>query len=163
MKQIAEIEIDRLISSKLVVMGLDVGDKTIGVAISDEGIKIASGLTTIVRGGSMDVCCSALLHSVRHHKIGLVIFGWPLQMNGIPGKQCEKVLKFIEQLASHMNPNVNFVEWDERFSTKVVDNIMIEANLSRRKRHKSIDRGAAVYILQGAVDFLNRPIGLRSR
>jgi putative Holliday junction resolvase len=76
-------------------------------------------------------------------------------MNGLPGKQCEKILKFTEDLSRHI-PGVSFVQWDERFSTKVVDDLMISADLSRKKRQKIIDRGAAVYILQGAVDFLNR-------
>ncbi|MDR1235700.1 MAG: Holliday junction resolvase RuvX [Holosporaceae bacterium] len=151
---ISKIKIDELIESKLIVMGLDIGDKTVGVAISDRRIKIASGVTVIRRDGT-DRDCELLAESVRSHRAGAIIFGWPLQMNGLPGKQCEKILKFTEDLSRHI-PDVSFVQWDERFSTKVVDNLMISADLSRKKRQKIIDRGAAVYILQGAVDLLNR-------
>jgi putative Holliday junction resolvase len=151
---IAEIKIDELINSKSIVMGLDIGDKTIGVAISDRRIKIASGVTVVHRNGT-DNDCKLLMESVKSHQIGTIVFGWPLQMNGLPGKQCEKILEFMQKLSRHVI-NTSFVQWDERFSTKVVDNLMIFADLSRKKRQKIIDREAAVYILQGAVDFLNR-------
>ncbi|MDR1551559.1 MAG: Holliday junction resolvase RuvX [Holosporaceae bacterium] len=151
-KKISEIKIVDLIASESVIIGLDVGDRTIGVAVSDRRIRIASGLTTVIRKEmSMDI--AHLLESIRYHNVGSVIFGWPLQMNGIPGEQCKKVLEFIGYLSAYLK--VCFAQWDERFSTKVIDKLMIEADLSRRKRKKIIDRNAAVYILQGAIDFLN--------
>jgi putative Holliday junction resolvase len=151
-KNISEIKIDEIISAKSVAMGLDVGEKTVGVAISDRRIKIASGVTTIARKGT-DRDFELLLESVKYHKIGVVIFGWPLQMNGLAGKQCEKISEFAAQLSKYIS--ADFVQWDERFSTKVVDNLMIHANLSRKRRKEVVDRGAAIYILQGAIDFMN--------
>jgi putative Holliday junction resolvase len=153
---ISEIKIKDLIESKSVVIGLDVGDKTVGVAVSDHRIKIAGGVTVIRRNGS-DRDYKLLAESIQSYKTGAVIFGWPLQMNGLPGKQCEKTLEFIQQLSQYVS-EVYFVQWDERFSTKIVDNLMISADLSRKKRKKNIDRSAAVYILQGAIDFLNNDL-----
>jgi putative Holliday junction resolvase len=155
---ISEIKIKELTDSELVIMGLDIGDKTIGIAISDRRIKIAGGITVIRRKG---ICndCRLLAENIKLHKIGTIVFGWPLQMNGLPGKQCEKILNFMQKLFEYIvnvNINIKFVRWDERFSTKVVDNSMISADLSRKKRKKIIDQSAAAYILQGAVDFLNR-------
>ncbi|MDR0678377.1 MAG: Holliday junction resolvase RuvX [Holosporaceae bacterium] len=152
-KDISKIKIDELIASKSVIIGLDIGDKTVGVAVSDGRIKIASGMATISRNGTARDFHS-LMDAVRHYKIGLIIFGWPLQMNGLPGKQCEKTLEFVELLSKYID--VDFAHWDERFSTKIVDDLMIRADLSRKKRKKIIDQSAAIYILQGAIDFLNR-------
>ena len=151
-KNLAEVKIEELIDSRSVLMGLDIGDKKIGIAISDTKIKIASGIVTILRKNT-DKDFKLILKCVESYKIGLVIFGWPLQMNGLPGKQCEKVLKFAQQLSEFCD--AHFAKWDERFSTKAVNNLMIQADLSRRKRKKIIDQSAAVYILQGAIDFLN--------
>ncbi|MDR2780840.1 MAG: Holliday junction resolvase RuvX [Holosporaceae bacterium] len=153
-KNISEIKINWLVSSKSVIIGLDIGDKTIGIAVSDSRIKIASGITTIQRNGT-NRDYILLTESIKMYKVGVIVFGWPLQMNGLPGKQCEKNLEFVRELSRYI-VNVDFVQWDERFSTKVVDNLMIEANLSRKKRKKVVDQSAAVYILQGAIDFLNR-------
>ncbi|MDR1334047.1 MAG: Holliday junction resolvase RuvX [Holosporaceae bacterium] len=151
-----KVDVGQLIAAKSVVMGLDVGDKTVGIAISDNRIRIASGVTTIQRNEtSRDF--SLLLESVKCYKIGAVVFGWPLQMNGLPGKQCEKVLKFVEELSAYI-PDADFVKWDERFSTKVVNNLMIKADLSRKRRKQVVDQSAAVYILQGAIDLLNRSL-----
>jgi putative Holliday junction resolvase len=152
LKNLAEIKIDEMIASKSVLIGLDVGDKTVGIAVSDVRIKIASVVTTISRKGT-DADFRSILECVKDYRIGLVIFGWPLQMNGVPGEQCEKVLKFVQQLSKFCN--THFAKWDERYSTKVVNNLMIQADLSRKKRKKLVDQSAAVYILQGAIDFLN--------
>jgi putative Holliday junction resolvase len=153
LKNLSDIKIGELIASESAVLGLDIGDKTVGMAISDRRIKIASGLTTISRNGT-DKDFPRLLECVKDYKIGLAIFGWPLQMNGAPGRQCEKTLEFVQRLSEYID--ADFAKWDERFSTKVVDDLMINADLSRKKRKKVVDRNAAVYILQGAVDFLNR-------
>jgi putative Holliday junction resolvase len=151
-KNLSEIKIDEIISAKSVALGLDVGEKTIGVAISDRRIKIASGVTIIARKRT-DRDFELLLESVKYHKIGVVILGWPLQMNGLAGEQCGKILEFAVQLSKYIN--ADFVQWDERFSTKVVNNLMIRADLSRKKRKKIVDSSAAAYILQGAIDFMN--------
>ena len=146
-----EINLEKLLSEKNVVVGLDVGDKTIGVSVSDARLKIASGVTTLIRK-----CEDAkrLLKTLSQYKIGTFVVGWPIQMNGIEGSQCEKVQKFIDELKSQTS--VSIVKWDERFSTCVVDSVLIEANVSRKRRKQYVDKIAAVYILQGALDYLNR-------
>ncbi|MDR2766199.1 MAG: Holliday junction resolvase RuvX [Holosporaceae bacterium] len=157
MKNLVDVDVDELLSSESTAVGLDVGDKTVGMAVADRRIKIAGGITTVARTGIIEKDCELIRRHLEPYKIGLVIFGWPVQMNGIPGEQCEKVLKFVTKLSARLP--ANYAEWDERFSSSAVDDVMIQANLSRRKRKKFIDKTAAVYILQGALDFLNRTSG----
>lgn len=152
-KELKDTQISELISTKKVIVGLDVGDKTVGISVSDRGIRIATGVTTLERKGySKDF--EQIISILKPYNIGLIIFGWPVQMNGMAGPQCEKVLDFIKQLYEYLP--VDYAKWDERLSTRAVESIMIEADLSRKKRKKVIDKGAATYILQGAIDFLNR-------
>lgn len=151
--ELNSINTNQLISDNCIAVGLDVGDKTIGVAISDRRIKISSGVTTISRNGSSQDCIK-LKSILEKYAVGCIVFGWPVQMNGIPGSQCEKVLKFAEGLRNYFD--IPFVYWDERLSTRAVDNVMIQADISRKKRKKVVDKNAAVYILQGTIDFLNR-------
>lgn len=162
LKELSEIDVSEIISGKGTIVGLDVGDKTVGVSVSDRRIKIASSVSVIMRK-NIDIDCAKLLACITPYNPKMIIFGWPLQMDGKPSKQCEKNLEFIEHFrkilhASENNQmqNIIFSKWDERFSTKVVDSIMIEADLSRKRRKEVIDKTAAVYILQGAIDFLNR-------
>lgn len=149
--ELSEINSESLLINKLVAVGLDVGDKTIGIAVSDARMTIASGVTTLIRGKD-DI--SRLIAVLNSYKIGLIVVGWPVQMNGIPGEQCKKVQKFIDDLTSFID--IPIVKWDERFSTKVVDSVLIEANLSRKKRKKYVDKIAATYILQGVLDYIGR-------
>jgi putative Holliday junction resolvase len=134
-------------------MGLDIGSKTVGIAVSDRTLKIASGLTTILRK-KIDNDCKSIVDQSKSYKIGLIICGWPLHMNNTISEQCENVRHFCERLSNYMM-QADFAKWDERFSTSVVDKIMIAASMSRKKREKAIDKTAAAYILQGAIDFLN--------
>ena len=152
-KELKDVQISELIAAKKIIVCLDVGDKTVGISVSDRGIHIATGVTTLERKGySKDF--ERIIEILKPYKIGLIIFGWPVQMNGQPGPQCEKVLNFVEQLHEYLP--ADYAQWDERFSTSAVETIMLEADLSRKKRKNVIDKGAATYILQGALDFLNR-------
>lgn len=162
LKELSDIDIEDFFEANEVIIGLDIGDKTVGVAVSDRRKKIASFVTVILRkqNGSD---CAKLFESIRTKKPKLILFGWPLQMNGQQSAQCEKNLKFVEEFYDFLQinyadflSNLYFSKWDERFSTKAVTNIMIEADLSRKRRKEVIDKTAAVYILQGALDFLNR-------
>lgn len=152
-KDLADVDMDNLVKNGSVIVGLDIGDKTIGIAVSDRRIKIASGLSVINRKNTKSDY-EHLVSSIKLYNPGLVVFGWPVQMNGIPSTQCEKVLEFVQELSEYIE--IDFTKWDERFSTKIIDNIMIEADLSRKRRKQVIDKTAAVYILQGAIDFFNR-------
>lgn len=158
LKELSEIDVSDVINAKGTIIGLDVGDKTIGVSVSDQRIKIASAVTVILRK-KPDVDCAKLCESIIPYNPKVIVFGWPLHMDGTPSRQCKKNLEFVEHLHAYINHfrnDVEFSKWDERFSTKVVDNIMIEADLSRKRRKEVIDKTAAVYILQGALDFLNK-------
>ena len=152
--ELKNLDIEKLLAENSVIVGLDIGDKTIGIAVSDRRIKIASGITTVARNGSTKDF-TKVKESVSRYKVGAIIFGWPVQMNGQPGPQCEKILKFVEELKNFF-PDVPFSYWDERLSTCAVTQVLLKADLSRKKRKKVVDKGASIYILQGALDFLNR-------
>ncbi len=152
--ELKNIDIKKLLADNSVIVGLDVGDKTVGISVSDRRIKIASGVTTISRNGSKRDFLK-VKESLNGYKIGCIIFGWPVQMNGQPGSQCEKILEFIEELKNYFE-DIPFSYWDERLSTCAVTNVLLQADLSRKKRRKVVDKSASIYILQGALDFLNR-------
>jgi putative Holliday junction resolvase len=152
LRDMADLRLDDFSGRRQVLAGLDIGDKTVGLAVSDRTNRVASPVTTLIRKIDEDVYRTLRKH-LHSLDVGLVVFGWPLQMNGIAGSQCEKVLDFVRGLAAHID--VSFAPWDERFSTCAVERIMLEADLSRKKRRQLLDKVEAVYILQGAIDFLN--------
>lgn len=134
------------------LLGLDVGSKTIGLAISDYGLSLASPLTTIRRRRFSDDAMDLRL-IIGEHEIGGLIVGLPLSMDGSEGPRCQSVRQFAANLLAIVDLPLAF--WDERLSTRAVERILIaEADLSRAKRRKVIDRAAAAYILQGALDAL---------
>jgi putative Holliday junction resolvase len=154
LKNLYDLHIEEFTSSKKVLVGLDIGNRTIGLAVSDKSNRIATSVATIIR--KTDAADhEKLLQYMKSYDVGLIVFGWPVQMNGKTGPQCEKVTAFISNFSDYMN-GVPFAPWDERFSTIVVERVMIEADMSRKKRRRLLDKTAAVYILQGAIDFLNR-------
>lgn len=152
--ELKNLNIEKLLADNSVIIGLDIGDKTVGIAVSDRRIKIASGITTITRNGSAKDFVK-VKESISKYKVGAIIFGWPVQMNGQPGPQCEKILEFIEELKNFFS-DIPFSYWDERLSTCAVTQVLLKADLSRKKRKKVVDKSASIYILQGALDFLNR-------
>jgi putative Holliday junction resolvase len=135
------------------LLGLDVGTKTIGVAISDERRVLASGRETIART-KLAKDLDALDRLVRDDKVGGIVIGLPLNMNGTEGPRCQSVRQFAADLEKRIA--LPIVLWDERLSTMAVTRTMLEADLSRRRRAEVVDKLAAVYILQGALDALAR-------
>jgi putative Holliday junction resolvase len=132
------------------LLGLDVGSKTIGIAISDRDCIIASPLTVIKRK-KFTYDASVLFECIDKNNIGALVVGLPIQMNGIEGRQAQSVRTFVDNLIELRPILVAF--WDERLSTAAVERVMIEnGNLSRSKRSKIIDKSAASYILQGLLD-----------
>ncbi|GHU16897.1 putative pre-16S rRNA nuclease [Alphaproteobacteria bacterium] len=158
MRDLGDIQIEELNKRERVIIGLDVGDKTVGIAVSDRRNKIAGSIATLARKGN-EGDFNTLLKHLQPHKVGLIIFGWPVHMNGMVSRQCEKVMTFIDAITKFTD--IDIAKWDERFSTSVVDKIMIEADLSRKRRKQIIDKTAAAYILQGALDFLNNRATVR--
>jgi putative holliday junction resolvase len=130
-------------------MGLDIGTHTIGVAISDELGITAQGLKTL-RRKSMDEDFKEIAGIIHQFEIEKIVVGLPKNMNGTLGTQAEIVLKWIKVLIDKIH--VQVVTWDERLSTVGATKILLEADLSRRKRKRVIDKLAAVLILQGYLD-----------
>jgi len=136
------------------IMGLDVGTRTIGMAISDELGLTAQGLKTLKRK-SMEDDLQEIATIISQFEINKIVVGLPKNMNGTLGKQAEIVLKWMEVLKDKTQLPV--VTWDERLSTVGASRVLLEADLSRRKRKKVIDKLAAVLILQGYLDQSRRP------
>jgi putative Holliday junction resolvase len=130
-------------------MGLDMGSRTIGVAISDELGITAQGLKTI-RRKSTEEDLREIAAIVGQFEIQKIVVGLPENMNGTLGKQAEIILEWMKVLSDEIQ--VPVVAWDERLSTVGASKVLLEADLSRRKRKKVIDKLAAVLILQGYLD-----------
>lgn len=131
-------------------LGLDVGDVRIGVALSDESATIASGLPTVARvGPKKDL--KAVAELVRAHGAGELVVGLPKRLDGTIGPQAEKVLGFMEGLKRHVS--VPVVAWDERFTTALAQQALIEGDVSRRDRKDHVDKVAAILILQNYLDY----------
>lgn len=131
-------------------LALDIGDKTIGVAASDLLGITAQGVETIRRTSNKNDL-QRLGELVKSFEATTFIIGLPKNMDGTEGTRCEFVRKFAEKICAAF-PEVNQIFWDERLSTVAAAKSLIEADLSRKKRKKVIDKMAAVYILQGYLD-----------
>lgn len=131
------------------ILGLDLGDRTIGVAVSDPLGFTAQGITTI-RRKSLQYDIDELKKICKEYNIEKVLLGYPKNMNGTEGPRCEVVKEFAEVIKEQLGLPIQF--WDERLSTVAAHRAMLEADLSRAKRKKIVDKIAAVYILQGYLD-----------
>ena len=128
------------------IMGLDVGSKTIGVAISDELGLTAQGLKTIQRK-SRDEDLKEIERLVEEFEIVKMVVGLPKNMNGTLGMQAEKVFQWIKVIEEKIK--IPIFTWDERLTTVGASRILLEADLSRKRRKEVVDKVAAVLILQG--------------
>lgn len=142
------------------LLGLDIGTKTIGMALSDTRRLIATPLGTIKRTKFRDDA-RRIVAEVEHHGVGGIVVGLPLALDGSEGPRAQGVRQVVKNLLEHLDRPVVF--WDERMSTAAVERDMIEADLTRRRRAEIIDRVAATYILQGFLDRFGRPDPLPSR
>jgi putative holliday junction resolvase len=133
------------------LLGLDLGIKTIGLAISDPGLMVASPIETIRRGKRFADDAKALLDLIDRRGVGGLIVGLPINMDGSEGPRCQSVRAFAENLLKLRDLPLAF--WDERLSTAAVNRFLIgEADMSRKRRAEVVDKMAAAYILQGALD-----------
>lgn len=136
-------------------LGLDVGTKTIGIALSDGLGLAAHPLLVLPRAGTVkDVAAVEAL--VKEHEVIAIVVGLPLELSGKVGHRARRVQVLIQALAAHFGEGIPVHEWDERFSTAAVERVLIDADMSRAKRKKVVDKQAAAYILQGWLD-ANRP------
>ena len=134
------------------VVGLDLGEKTIGVAVSDLGLHIASPLG-LIRRKKFTEDAAALFALMDERGAKGVLIGLPLNMDGTEGARCQSSRAFARNLLRLRDMPIAF--WDERLSTAAVERVLIEqADLTRARRAEVVDRAAAAYILQGALDRL---------
>jgi putative Holliday junction resolvase len=134
-------------------MGLDVGTKTIGLALSDTRRIIATPLETILRRRWREDM-AALFALIDRHAVGGLVIGLPLTLAGGDGPRTQSVRQLARNLLVQRDLPMAF--WDERLSTAAVTREMIAHDMSRKRRAEIVDRVAAAYILQGCLDFLNR-------
>ena len=135
------------------IVGLDVGDKTIGVAICDPLKITAQGVTTIKRIGIKNDF-KELGDIINSYGVTKIVVGLPKNMNNTVGPQGEKVLSFVEKLSNHFK--LDIILEDERLTTMAAERILIDGDVRRKKRKKVIDKIAATYILQSYLDRINR-------
>lgn len=134
------------------LLGIDFGEKRVGVAVSDQGQVIATALEVFEPKGNAGALVTRIAELIKEFDVQGVVVGWPLNLDGSAGTMCEKVSGFVSELAQRTG--ILIALWDERLSSSASENILISADVSRKKRKKVLDKVAAAYILQGALDFL---------
>jgi putative Holliday junction resolvase len=138
------------------LLGLDPGSVALGVAVSDPNWIVASPLTTITRK-KLTVDAAAVLKIVNERKIGGIIVGLPKNMDGSEGPSAQSARTFIRNLLrSEGMPDLAVAFWDERMSSAAIERFLLEGDMTRKRRDAVIDKAAAAYILQGALDALGR-------
>lgn len=135
------------------LMGVDLGTKTIGLALSDVSRSIATPLETIKRT-KFTADAERLIALAKEHGVVALIVGLPLNMDGTEGPRCQSTRAFVRNLEKLTDLPVVF--WDERMSTQAVTRTLLDADASRARRAELVDKMAASYILQGALDRLRR-------
>lgn len=140
------------------LLGMDLGDKTIGLAVSDHAQSIATPLVTLPRKKfAQDV--KELERIVKDYDIGGYIMGWPVNMDGTTGPRCDVTRSYADEMTKYpqiLGTDPWIALWDERLSTASVEDFLVESvDMSRTKRKQVIDKLAAQHILQGALDFMN--------
>ena len=135
------------------LFGLDLGEKTIGLALCDVMLTVATPFETLAKS-KFSVDAETLIGLVKKHNVGGLVIGLPLNMNGTEGPSAQSARAFARNFdAKHPMP---ILFWDERLSTAAVTRTLIEADVSRAKRKEVVDKMAAAFILQGVLDFLSR-------
>jgi len=138
------------------LIGIDLGSKTIGLAISDVLRSVASPVETLVKG-KFTKDAQKIQDLIDTEQFGGIVLGLPKEMDGTEGKRCQITRAFAYNLAGAID--LPILLWDERLSTVAVERILInEADLTRKRRKEVVDRAAAAYILQGALDALNHQV-----
>jgi putative Holliday junction resolvase len=135
------------------ILGLDVGDKTIGIAVSD-GLGLTAQPLTTVRRRNLRTDLETIGSLIAEHEISEIVVGIPKSLNNSLGPQAKKVLKFVDVLKKSFH-DIIFHTWDERLSTVEAERVLLQADLSRKRRKAVIDKLAASIILQGYLDRKN--------
>ena len=146
--------IDGLHTSQILV-GLDVGFKTIGIAVSDRSSIIATPVNTVLRKGTKKDL-PKINDFLKEYKIGGFIIGLPLSLDGSENKQTKKMRVFANELQSYFLLPIAY--WDERYSSDIIFKEMRKSDLSKTKIKKKLDQQSAAYILQGYLDKYRKPL-----
>ena len=133
------------------LLGIDPGTKTIGLALSDTLLIVATPMETI-RRTKFKIDIVRIMEIVEQENVGGLVIGWPMNMDGTEGPRCQSVRAFADNIAAKLP--LPQALWDERLSTAAVERTLIEADSSRARRKQVIDKMAAAYILQGALHAL---------
>ena len=131
------------------ILGLDIGSKHIGMALSDGARIAAHPLNTLIRS-TLSTDIESIATVVIDNKVCIVVVGMPYDLSGKIGKNARHIQSFINTMASSLSVPID--TWDERFSTKAAEKILLEAGLSRKQRKSMSDQQSAIYILQGWLD-----------
>lgn len=138
------------------ILGLDLGTKTIGLALSDTAYIVASPLLTIARRKFSQDAAELEALIVKHH-VGALVLGLPVEMDGSEGPRAQSTRSFVAEFLKRRDLPVAF--WDERLSTAAVQRMLTdEADLSRKRRAEVVDKTAAAYILQGALEAMRNQL-----
>ncbi len=135
-----------------VLAGLDLGTKTIGIAISDLGLTLATP-RQVIRRTKFTKDAEILLAMLERERVGGCVIGLPVNMDGSEGPRAQASRAFVRNIA--MKTDIGFALWDERLSTVAAERALLEMDVSRKKRAERIDSAAAAFILQGALDRLS--------
>ena len=137
------------------IMGLDFGSKTVGVAISDSLLITAQGIEIIRRKeeNKLRKTCARIEELIEEYEVEEIVLGYPKNMNDTLGERIERTEEFKEMLERRTGLSV--ILWDERLTTVSADNYMMESGIRREDRKKFVDEIAAVFILQGYLDYLS--------
>ena len=133
------------------LLGMDLGTKTIGVAVSDRLLSSATPLETIKRT-KFTADAARLQEIIAHREVGGIVLGLPRNMDGTEGPRCQSTRAFARNMTGLVDLPITF--WDERLSTVAAEKALLEADTTRKRRAEVIDHVAASYILQGALDRL---------
>lgn len=144
----APTDVKSLKNNKNRLLGIDHGEKQVGLCLSDLTWTISTPLKVLSKANLIQQFKTL----VTQESIAAVVIGWPINMNGTIGPQCKKVEEFAEKLIKICD--IPFCAWDERLSTIAVHRTMIEADLSRKRQREVVDKMAASYMLQGFLDSL---------
>lgn len=134
------------------LLGIDAGSMRVGLALSDRG-RIAASPLLVLHRGKFRADAAKIAEIVAKEEVGGIIIGLPINMDGSEGPRCQSVKQFAQNLSAIIPQPIAF--WDERLSTVAVNKMMLAADFSRKKRAAIVDKLAATYILQGALDALH--------
>lgn len=135
------------------LLGLDLGSKTIGIALSDINLTIATPMETIKRL-KFTKDADRLITIIKEQKVGGIVLGLPINMDGSEGPRCQSTRQFGKNMLDKVSIPITY--WDERLSTVAVTRTLLEADTSRKRRGELVDKMAASYILQGVLDKISR-------